>query len=63
MQGDIGLVTQPCPTLETLCTVARQAPPSMGFSRQEYGRGLPFPSPTMEYHTGILKKKKKRRMK
>ena len=22
-----------------------QAPPSMGFSRQEYGRGLPFPSP------------------
>ena len=26
-------------------TVARQAPPSMGFSRQEYQRGLPFPSP------------------
>ena len=26
-------------------TVAYQAPPSMGFSRQEYWSGLPFPSP------------------
>ena len=26
-------------------TVADQAPPSMGFSRQEYWSGLPFPSP------------------
>ena len=26
-------------------TVAHQAPPSMGFSRQEYRSGLPFPSP------------------
>ena len=26
-------------------TVARQAPLSMGFSRQEYGSGLPCPSP------------------
>ena len=26
-------------------TVANQAPPSMRFSRQEYWRGLPFPSP------------------
>ena len=26
-------------------TVARQAPPSMGFSKQEYWSGLPFPSP------------------
>ena len=26
-------------------TVAYQAPPSMGFSRQEYESGLPFPSP------------------
>ena len=25
-------------------TVAYQAPPSMGFSRQEYWSGLPFPS-------------------
>ena len=29
----------------TLFTVAYQAPPSMGFSRQEYWSGLPFPSP------------------
>ena len=26
-------------------TVAHQAPPSMGFSRQAYWSGLPFPSP------------------
>ena len=26
-------------------TVAYKAPPSMGFSRQEYWSGLPFPSP------------------
>ena len=26
-------------------TVAYQAPPSVGFSRQEYWSGLPFPSP------------------
>ena len=26
-------------------TVAHQAPPSMGFSRQEYWSGLPFPAP------------------
>ena len=30
---------------ETLKTVAHQAPPSMGFSRQEYWSGLPLPSP------------------
>ena len=30
---------------ETLWTVARQAPLSIGFSRQEYWSGLPFPSP------------------
>ena len=29
----------------TLRTVARQAPLSMGFSRQEYWSGLPYPSP------------------
>ena len=38
-------VTQSCPTLCDRWTVARQAPPSMGFSRQEYWSGLPFPSP------------------
>ena len=29
----------------TLWTVAYQASPSIGFSRQEYWSGLPFPSP------------------
>ena len=29
----------------TLWTIAYQAPLSMGFSRQEYWSGLPFPSP------------------
>ena len=29
----------------TTWSVAYQAPPSMGFSRQEYWGGLPFPSP------------------
>ena len=31
--------------LATPWTVAQQAPPSMGFSRQEYWSRLPFPSP------------------
>ena len=30
---------------ETPWTVAHKAPPFMGFSRQEYWSGLPFPSP------------------
>ena len=30
---------------ETPWTVAYQAPPSMGFSRQEYWSGVPLPSP------------------
>ena len=38
-------VPQSCPTLCDPWTVAHQAPPSMGFSRQEYWIGLPFPSP------------------
>ena len=40
-----GLVAKSCPTLETPWTVASQAPLPMGFSRQEYWSGLPFPSP------------------
>ena len=32
--------------LPTSWTAAYQAPPSMGFSRQEYWSGLPLPSPT-----------------
>ena len=38
-------VTQLCLTLCDPWTVIGQAPPSMGFSRQEYWNGLPFPSP------------------
>ena len=34
-------------------TVGYQAPPSMGFSRQEYWSGLPFPSPGDLPNTGI----------
>ena len=33
------------PLFATPWTVARQAPLSMGFSRQEYWSGLPFPTP------------------
>ena len=40
-----GLVAKSFPTLMTSWTVACQAPLSMGFSRQEYWSGLPFPSP------------------
>ena len=40
-----GLVTKSCPTLVTPWTVASEVPLSMGFSRQEYWSGLPFPSP------------------
>ena len=37
---------QSCPTL---CqTAAHQAPPTLGFSRQEHWSGLPFPSPMHE---------------
>ena len=33
---------------ETPETAAHQAPPSLGFSRQEHWSGLPFPSPVHE---------------
>ena len=41
-------VAQSCPTLATPWTAAHQAPPSMGFYRQEHWSGLPFPSPMHE---------------
>ena len=34
-------------------TVAHQAPPPMGFSKQEYWSGLPFPSPGDLHDPGI----------
>ena len=39
-------VAELCPTLcDPMGSSLYQAPPSMGFSRQEYWSGLPFPSP------------------
>ena len=40
----VSVCTQSC-LFATPWTVARQAPLSMGFSRQEYWSGLPFPPP------------------
>ena len=45
LPGGGGLVTWSCPALLTPWTAAGQPPLSMGFSRQEYWSGLPFPSP------------------
>ena len=42
-----GLVAKFCPTLATLWIVACQAPLFMGFYRQEYWSGVPFPSPDL----------------
>ena len=39
---------QSCPTLCDPMTAAHQAPPTLGFSRQEHWIGLPFPSPMHE---------------
>ena len=43
--GGRGLVTKLCLSLAIPWTVASQTSLSMGFSRQEYWSGLPFPSP------------------
>ena len=40
------LVSKSCLTLVTSCIIAGQAPLSLGFPRQEYWSGLPFPSLT-----------------
>ena len=54
------LVAQSCPTLAALWTVDRQAPLSMGFSRQEYWSGLPclppgdLPDPGIEPWSAAL---------
>ena len=42
-------VAQSCPTSVTPWTAAFQAPPSMGFSRQEYWSGVPLPSPVASH--------------
>ena len=46
-------VAQSCQLFATPWTVAYQAPLSMGFSRQEYWSGLPFPSPGDLLNPGI----------
>ena len=51
--GGGGLVARSCPTLSTPWTVVCQAPLSMGFSKQEYWSGLPFPSPGVLPDPGI----------
>ena len=38
-------VAQSCPTLSDSMDGSLQAPPSIGFSRQEYWSGVPLPSP------------------
>ena len=43
--GGAGLVTKSGLTLVTTWTVAHHAPWFVGFPRQEYWSGLPFPSP------------------
>ena len=45
MKRSVILVAQSCLTLCDPIDCNPQAPPSMGFSRQEYWSGLPFPSP------------------
>ena len=42
------LLLQSCPTLCDPIDSRDQAPPSLGFSRQEHWSGLPFPSPRHE---------------
>ena len=42
-------ITQSCLTLSAPWTAAYQAPPSMGFSRQEYWSGMPLPSYLLLY--------------
>ena len=58
--GGSGLVAKLCPTLVTPRAVARQAPLSMGFSRQEYWIGLPFPSPGFRRYNPVKKIKNKK---
>ena len=45
--------------LATPWTAAYQAPPPMGFSRQEYWSGMPLPSPSDLYKGSINVRKEK----
>ena len=46
-------VSPSCPTLCDPMDIAHQSPLSMGFSKQEYWSGLPFPSPGNLPNPGI----------
>ena len=46
-------VAQSCLISATAWSAAHQAPPSMGFPRQEYWSGVPLPSP------GVLRSPRK----
>jgi len=50
---NVCVCVQSCPTLGDPMDVARQAPPSMGFPRQEYWNGLSFSSPGNLPYPGI----------
>ena len=47
-------VAQSCLTLATPWTAAYQAPPPMGFSRQEYWNGVPSLSPAMAWAQSLV---------
>ena len=47
-------VAQSCPTLRDPRTAAFQAPPSMGFSRQEYWSRVPLPSPVFHHISNLI---------
>ena len=51
--GGGGLGTKSCPTLVTPWSVARQAPLSMGFSRQKHWSGLPCAPPGNPPDAGV----------
>ena len=54
MQGCYCLVTKVCPALcDPMDYVVHQTSLSMGFPRQEYWSGLPFPSPEDLPNPGI----------
>ena len=48
MSAAASKLLQLCLTLCDPWGAAHQAPPSLGFTRQEYWSGLPFPSPMHE---------------
>ena len=50
---DGGLFAKPCLTLVIPWTLTHHAPLTLGFPRQEYWIGLPFPSPGGPSNSGV----------